>query len=90
MKFRGPSLNVLEKFHPKSSEAAISTVFFRDNFRPEMIYDVISGVAADFVGMGVDVKFGGFISNVSQDIRGAHVVSNERTNMPDVYRVRQN
>ena len=41
--------------------------------------DVISGVAADYVGMDVHVKFGDSRSNGSRDIRGADFESNERT-----------
>ena len=43
-KFRDPWQTVLEKFHPNLSEAAFSTVF-RDNFRPKVVDDVISGMA---------------------------------------------
>ena len=48
---------VLEKFNPKLSEAAFSTVF-RDNFLLEVVSDIISGVVDDQVGMDVCVKFG--------------------------------
>ena len=44
----------LEKFHPKQSEATFSTFFFQDNFRPEVISDVISGVVEGPNG----IKFG--------------------------------
>ena len=45
------------KFHSKQQEAAFSTVF-RDNFRPEVVGDVISGVTEEQVDMNVVVKFG--------------------------------
>ena len=64
---------VLEKFHPKPSEAVYSTVF-PYNFRPEVNNDVISCTAVDNVGVDTLVKFGDSSSN------GADFVSNERTN----------
>ena len=69
---------VLVKFHPKPSEAVFSTVFSY-NFLPEVDNDVISGAAADNVGMAVCVKFGDSRSDNFRDIRGADFVSNERT-----------
>ena len=48
---------VLEKFHPKLSEAVFSTVF-PYNFRLEVGNDVISGRAIENVGMDVAIKFG--------------------------------
>ena len=60
----------------------------RDNFRPEVVSDVISGVAVDQVGLDVRVKFGDSRSYGCQDIQGADFVSNERTNMTEAYDVR--
>ena len=42
-------------FDPKPSEAAFSTVF-RNNFRPEVDSDVISGEAVDSISMDVRIK----------------------------------
>ena len=49
---------VLEKFHPKPSEAVFSTVFFRYNFRLEADNDIISNASGDYVGVDVRVKLG--------------------------------
>ena len=46
---------------------------------------MIFGIAVDNVGMDVRVKFGDFVSNSSRDIWGADFVSNERTNVIEVY-----
>ena len=71
---------VLQKFHPP--EAVGSGIFdcFPYNFRTEVDIDVISGMAVDNVGMYVHVEFGDSRSNGFRDIRGAHFVSDERTN----------
>ena len=58
----------LDKFHPKQSEAAFSTIF-QNNFRLEVVSDVISGVVVDPTDMKVRVKFGDSRSNRSRDIR---------------------
>ena len=65
IKFCDPSLNET-KFHPKPSEAVFATV--RCDFQPEVDIDVISNVAADYVGMDVCVKFCDSRSIGSQDI----------------------
>ena len=70
---------VVDKCHPKPSEAVFSTVF-RYNFRPKLVTDVISGVAIENVIVDVPVKFGDYRSNGFQDIGGANFVSNERMN----------
>ena len=63
---------------PKPSEAVFSTVF-RYNFQPEVDNDVVSGMAIDYVGIDVRVKFGDSRSNDgSRDIPGADFVLNER------------
>ena len=51
------------------SEAVFSS-FFPYKFRPEVDNDVISGMAVDYVGMDISVKFGDGTSNSSRDIRG--------------------
>ena len=58
--------------------AVFPTVFLY-NFVPEVVSDVIFGVAVDYVGMDVRVKFADTRSNGSGYIRGADFVSNERT-----------
>ena len=50
---------------------------FHYNFRPEIDNDVISGVAVDYIGMDVRVKFGDSRSKGSWAIRGADFASNE-------------
>ena len=52
--------------------------FFRHNFRPEVVNDVISCVAVEFVGVDVRVTFGDSRSNGSPDIRLPHFVTDER------------
>ena len=48
----------MEKFDPKPSEVEFATVCFRDNFRPEVATDVLSGVAVEWLGADGPVKFG--------------------------------
>ena len=49
----------LQKFDPKSSEAALSAVFSNfDKCRLELASDVIFGVVVDQAGTGVSVKLG--------------------------------
>ena len=47
--------------------------------RPEGASDAIYGMAIDYVGLDVHVKFGDSWLNGSRDISGADFVSNERT-----------
>ena len=49
---------MLNKLHQKPSDAAFSTVIFRDNFPPEAVSDVISGMAVQDVGMDECANFG--------------------------------
>ena len=65
----------LEKFHPKSSEAAFWTVFFLYNFRLEVDNDAISGAGVDNVGMDVAIKCSDSRPNGFRDIRGADFVN---------------
>ena len=72
---------ILENFHPKPSDAALSKIF-RDNFRQEVDCDVISGLTVYRAGAEVIVKvFFYSRSKRSQDIRAAHFVvdDDERT-----------
>ena len=59
------ALKVLKEFDSKPSEAAFSPIFFRDNFRPEVYIDTISGVVVDQTGTDIHVKFGDSRSNSS-------------------------
>ena len=71
---------VREKFDPKPSEAAFLS-FFRDNFRPEVASDIISGLSVDEVGLDVFVKFGDSRSSPSRNsrnIRADQFVMDER------------
>ena len=70
---------VLDKFYPKPSEGGIFRLFFPYDFQPEVDNDVISGMAVDNHGMDVPIKCGDSRSNDLRDMRGADVVSNERT-----------
>ena len=71
VKFGDPHFEtVIEKFHPKPSEAAFS----RDNFRLEVVSCVISGVA---LSMDVPVNLGDSRSNCSRDVRAAHFVMDD-------------
>ena len=61
--------------------------------RPEVTTDVISGVVVDPTGVKVRVTFGDSKSNLSQDIRRPHFVTNDDyDNNDDVGRrtIRQN
>ena len=66
-----------EKCHLKPSEAALSTAFFRGDFRPEVVSDVISGVNVGRFGLDVLVKFGDSNSNGASDIRLPHFMTND-------------
>ena len=57
---------VLEKFHPKPSQPAFRR-FFQDNFRPEVVSDVLSGGDVGQIGMDIAVKFGDSRPNRSRD-----------------------
>ena len=53
---------------------------FRNNFRPEVANDVVSGEAVELVGVDVRVKFGDSRSNRYRYIRAAHfVIDDEQT-----------
>ena len=47
MKFRDPRLNRSREILPEAVGGDIFDVFFRDNFRPEVVRDVISGMDAE-------------------------------------------
>ena len=57
--------------------------FFRNNFLPEVVSDIISGLAIEYVGLDVPVKFGDSRSNHSRYIRAAHFVIDERRTKAD-------
>ena len=73
VKFGDPRLKTSREISPKPSHVAFSRVF-GDSFRPEVVSDVISGMAAEQFGVDVPVKFGDSRSNRSRDARAAHVV----------------
>ena len=52
--------------------------FFRDNFRPKVASGVTSGMAVEWVGMDVHMKFGDSRSKRSSDIRAAHFVIDDK------------
>ena len=85
-KFRNPCLNYSREI-PIVGD--IFDSFFRYNFPPEVNSDVMSGVAVEHVDMYVPVKFGESRPNGSRDILGTDFVSNNRTNMTEVYYIRQ-
>ena len=64
---------------PKLSEAVFSAVFLCYNFPPEHDNDIISGVAIQYVGVDVYIKFGDYRSNGFRNIRAATFVSHEHT-----------
>ena len=73
-KFGILALTFLDKFHLKPSEAAFSRCA-RDNFRLEVVCDVISG--ANIGQVDVLLQSGDSISNGSRDIRLLHFVAND-------------
>ena len=73
VKFRGPRFNSSREMPPP---VAFSTVF-QDNFRTEVVSDVISGFDVGPVDMDIAVKFDDSMSNRSRDLRLPHVVTND-------------
>ena len=61
----------------RSSQRWYFRQFFRDSSRPEVVGHVISGVAAEQIGVYVLVKFGDSRSNHYRDIRAAHFVMDD-------------
>ena len=59
---------VLEKFHPKPSQAAFSTVLNVDNCQPDVDSEIISGAVVGPTSMKVRIKFDNSRSNRSRDI----------------------
>ena len=47
---------------------AVFLMVFGNNFRPEVVGDVMSGVAVEYVGMDVHVKLGDSRPNRSRNI----------------------
>ena len=74
----------------KPPEAAFPNAF-RDNFLPEVVSDLISGVAIEHDGVDVLVKFGDSRPSRSRDIRAAHFVmdDDERTTADTGHDIRQ-
>ena len=84
VKFHDPRLNRSREISPDAVRLYIR-LFFPYNFQREVDNDVISGVAVDNVCMDVPIKFGDSSSNGFRDIRGADIVSNERTYIGEAY-----
>ena len=53
------------------------SIKWRDNFRLEVVSDVISNVGVEYVGIDVRAKFGVSRSNSYRDIRAAHFVMDD-------------
>ena len=51
-----------------ANDRAITKQLVCDNFRPDVVSEVIYGVDVEQVGVNVSVKFGDFQSNRSRDI----------------------
>ena len=85
VKFHDPCLNRSWEIPPEAVGGGILDSFCY-NFQLKVDTDVISGLAVDYVGMDVDVKFGDSRSNGSRDIRKTDFVSNEYIK---VYHIRQ-
>ena len=79
VKLHDPGLISSREIPPEAVGGGMFDCFFPYNFRPEVDNDVISGIAVDNVGMDVPIKFGDSSSNGFRDIRGADLLSNERT-----------
>ena len=80
VEFHDHRLNLSRDIHPNPSEAAFSTVFFQDDFRPGVGSDAISGVVVDPAGMKVSVKFGDSRSRPFSTSRYMTVSNARRTN----------
>ena len=78
VKFRYPCLSRSREVSPEAVGGGIFDIF-RYKFRPEVVNDVISDVAIDYVSRDVQVKLGDSRSNYSRVIRVVVFVSNERT-----------
>ena len=65
---------------------------FRDNFRAELVRDVIFNATVEKVGMDFRLKFGDSRSNHSSDIRVAHIVMDDerRRRRTQIIHIRQN
>ena len=77
VKFRDPCLNRSREIPPEAVADGILRQFFHNNFRLEVVTDVLSGVAVDHVGVDILVKIGDSRSNGSRYIRKTAFVSNK-------------
>ena len=68
VKFRDRHLNLSREIQPEAVGVGVSTIFFQDNFRPEVASDVVSDAVVEPTGMKVSLKFGDSRSNFSRDI----------------------
>ena len=67
VKFCDPRSNLSQEIPHEAVGGSIFYVSFQDNFRPEVVSDVISGVVVDPADVKVFVKFGDSVSNRSRD-----------------------
>ena len=74
VKYCDPRLNCSQEIPPEPIGGSIFDSFFRDNFRLEVVSDVISYMAIEYISMDVRLKFGDSRSNCSGDIRISHFV----------------
>ena len=77
------SLKPLSRNSTRSRRRRHFEVFFRNNFRPGVVSDVICGTAVGCVSMDVRLNFGDYRSNRSRDIRAAQFVNDERRRPTD-------
>ena len=68
LKYRDPRLNRSREVPPEVVGGVIFGGFFRDDFRLEVVSDVMSGTGVEYLGVEVFVKFGDSRSNGSRDI----------------------
>ena len=69
VKFRDPRLNHSREIRPKAVGGGIFNRFLNvDNFQPEEVSDIISGVVVELRGMDIQVKLLDSRSNRSRDI----------------------
>ena len=76
-KFSDPLLNRSQEILLETVGCGIFASFFRENFRPEVVIEVISGFALERIGMDGLVKFCDSRSNHCRDIRTAHFVMDD-------------
>ena len=68
VKFGDPRSSCSREIPAETARSGIFDSFFQDNFRPEVVSDLISGLSEERFSMDVSVKFGDSWSNRSRDI----------------------